>query len=139
MLTLNRSFLTIVTILDERERGEGRFFLADRTLGSKKVISIVPRTSTYPRMDIIPSNSADRASQASLTTFLAKTSFPLPTDTAISPTMLYQRNLTVILGVLITVSSTCFHSFRVPLPWSYQHLVGRFFKDAGHAHKKVDL
>ena len=65
-----------VTIREELERrGTARVeaFFGGGTLGtlrsSKKAISIVPRTSTYPSIDIILSNSADRAGQVSPTTF----------------------------------------------------------------------
>ena len=75
MVSLNRSSLLTVTIRSERERRRRqralRFFLVGETLGavrsSKKTISMVPLTSTSPRMDIIPSDSADRTYQGSLT------------------------------------------------------------------------
>ncbi|KIK07879.1 hypothetical protein K443DRAFT_622386, partial [Laccaria amethystina LaAM-08-1] len=44
----------------------------------KRQFLTVPRTSTSPWMDIIPSNSADRASQVSPTTITANTPFLSP-------------------------------------------------------------
>ena len=80
VLMLNRSSLTIVTICKERERkGTARVevFSGGGTVGtarsSKKAISIVPRTTTSPCMDIIPSNSTDRAGQVSPTLIPANT------------------------------------------------------------------
>ena len=94
-----------VTIREELERrGKARVeaFSGGGTLGtirgSKKAISIVLRTSTYPSMDTILSNSADRASQVSYHFPHHQHSFPLPTGAATSPAMIFQRNLTVILG-----------------------------------------
>ena len=144
MLMLNRSSLTIVTISEERERrGTARVevFSGGGTLGTvrsgKKAISIVPRTSTSPHMDIIPSNSADRAGQISPITFPTNTAFlsplavlPLP---QCSSSAIWQSFLDLDhLDSFPPFSGTS--ALVIPAPLS------RFLKDAGmHAQKKVAL
>ena len=73
-------------------------------------------------MDINPSNSADRASEASPTTIHANHSPLLP------PLMLPHPRCPTMQSdggswILITASLTRFRRLRIPLPWSYQHLV----------------
>ena len=102
------------------------------TVRRSKTISTVPWTSTSPRMDIIPSNSADRTGQVSPTT--------TPANTLSSPHWpcylihIYQSNLTVILGIDHRIVDS-FPSYS-----SISALVIVLLKDPGmRAHQKLDL
>ena len=97
------------------------FFLCHWDRRRKKIISMVPRTSTSPRMDIISSNSADH---------VVKSLLPLSPPTHFSSSHLHCYLTRKALpdnhsSTLITISSTRFHRFRVPLPWSRQRPVTR--------------
>ena len=97
------------------------FFLCHWDRRRKKIISMVPRTSTSPRMDIISSNSADHAGQVSPCTISGNTPFLLYLHCYLTRKALPDSHS----STLITISSTRFHRFRVPLPWSRQRPVTR--------------
>ena len=78
-----------------------------------------------PRMDIIPSNSADRADQV-FPTSIPPTHFSSPHRHCYITRNALPAQSDSHSWILIPILSTRFHRFRVPLPWSYQCLVSRF-------------